>query len=108
MNAARLRSWITLILAILILIPSLWGFGSKFLEFVHVYRGQADGAFAIAPILNYLLASAGFFLLLMWAAMNGMFHDIEGPKYTLLEREAELDAQPSRPPSNRNETDVQI
>jgi nitrogen fixation-related uncharacterized protein len=101
MNSQRLRSWITLILAILILIPSLWGFGSKFLEFIHMYRQQADGAFAIAPILNYLLASAGFFLLLLWAARNGMFHDIERPKYTLLEREAELDAEehPSAPPT---------
>ena len=106
MNSARLRSWITLILAILILIPSLWGFGSKFLEFVHVYRGQADGAFAVAPILNYMLASAGFFLLLLWAAMNGMFHDIERPKYALLEREAELDAeQKSAPPTARDQAD---
>ena len=47
---------------------------------------------AIAPILNYLLASVGFFLLLMWAAMNGMFHDIERPKHKLLEQEEQLDA----------------
>ena len=96
MNAARLRSWITLILALLILPISLWGFGSKLIEFISVYRERTDGAFAVAPILNYMLASAGFFLLLLWAAMNGMFHDIEGPKHTLLEREAELDAQQAR------------
>ena len=75
----------------LILIPSLWGFGSKFLEFIAIYRGDVDGAFAIAPILNYLLASIGFLLLFFWAAANGMFHDIERPKYQLLEREEELD-----------------
>lgn len=92
MNSARLRNRITAILAIAILITSLWGFGSKFVEFVHLYRGEVDGAFAIAPIVNYLLASAGFFMLLMWATFNGMFHDIEKPKYTLLEREAKLDA----------------
>ena len=106
MNAARIRWWITLVLALLILPISLWGFGSKLVEFINVYRGRADGAFAVAPIVNYMLASAGFFLLLLWAAMNGMFHDIERPKHTLLEREAELDAQqagrkpPSRPPSD--------
>ena len=93
MNSTRLRNQITLVLAVAILIPSVWGFGSKFVEFVRLYRGEVDGAFAIAPIVNYLMASAGFFLLLIWATANGMFHDIEKPKYTLLEREKELDAQ---------------
>ncbi len=51
-----------------------------------------DGAFAIAPIMNYLLASTGFALLLGWAACNGMFSDIEKPKRTMLETEAALDA----------------
>ena len=82
---------ITLVLAVLILVPSLWGFGTKFSEFIAIYRGEVDGAFAIGPILNYLLASLGFLLLLVWATANGMFHDIEQPKYTLLEIEAELD-----------------
>lgn len=93
MNSNRLRNRITLVLAIAILIPSIWGFGSKFVEFVRIYRGEVDGAFAIAPIVNYLMASAGFFLLLIWATANGMFHDIEKPKYTLLERENQLDAE---------------
>lgn len=86
-NANRWRSRVTLLLALLILIPSCWGFGSKFLEFIAIYRGEVDGAFAVAPILNYLLASTGFLLLFFWAAMNGMFHDIERPKYTMLENE---------------------
>ena len=93
MNSSIWRSRITLLLAVAILIPSLWGFGSKFVEFVQLYRGDVDGAFAVAPVINYLLASAGFFLLLLWATMNGMFHDIERPKYTLLDREELLDAE---------------
>ena len=88
---SRWRGRVTLLLAILILVPSLYGFGSKFIEFLHIYSGEVDGAFAIAPILNYLLASGGFLLLLLWAICHGMFHDIEKPKYSLLEREAELD-----------------
>ena len=92
-NANRLRSRVTLLLALLILIPSCWGFGNKFLEFVAIYRGEVDGAFAVAPILNYLLASTGFLLLFFWGAMNGMFHDIERPKYTMLETERLLDEQ---------------
>jgi hypothetical protein len=94
--ASRWTSRVTLILAVLILIPSLLGFAGKFLEFVHVFSGETDGVFAITPIVNYLLATCGFLLLLLWATVNGMFHDIERPKYTLLEREAELDRQPSR------------
>ena len=88
--SSRWTARITLILAILILVPSLYGFGRKFIEFLHVFSGEADGAFAIAPILNYLLASCGFLLLLLWAIAHGMFHDIEKPKYTMLEQEEEL------------------
>jgi len=93
MNRSRLRSHVTLVLAILILIPSFFGFGSKFVEFFAIYSGEADGAFAVAPILNYLLASLGFFMLLLWAAANGMFHNIEKPKITMLEIEQRLDRE---------------
>ena len=88
---SKARSWVTLVLVIAILIPSLYGFGSKFIEFVMTFREARDGAFAVTPIVNYLLASIGFFLLLLWATMNGMFRDIEAPKHDLLKREQELD-----------------
>jgi hypothetical protein len=76
---------------LVILLPCAYGFGSKFWELIVICRGDMTGAFAIAPILNYLLASAGFLLLLGWAAANGMFHDIEQPKQTMLEHERWLD-----------------
>jgi hypothetical protein len=79
------------IMALAVLVPSLYGFGTKFVEFVALYRGDVEGAFAISPILNYLLASLGFLLLFGWAAMRGMFRDVEGPKYVMLENEAALD-----------------
>ena len=88
---ARLRNKITLVLAVLILIPSIWGFGTKFVELYHVYSGDVDGAFAVAPIINYLLASAGFFLALLWAISNGMLKDIEAPKHAMLQNEQALD-----------------
>ena len=90
-RANRIRNWVTALLALLILSPSLWGFGSKFLEFVALYRGDSGGAFAIAPIVNYVFASSGFLLLFLWAIANGMFHDIEQPKHQMLENEEELD-----------------
>ncbi|HWB09563.1 MAG TPA: hypothetical protein VG826_10075 [Pirellulales bacterium] len=77
--------------ALLILLPCMYGFCTKFWELVVICRGDMTGAFAIAPIVNYLLASAGFLLLLGWAAINGMFRDIERPKQTMIEHERWLD-----------------
>jgi len=81
----------TLVFALVILIPCFYGFGRKFLELLKLTRGEVDGAFAISPVLNYLLASLGFFFLFCWAITQGMFHDIEEPKQTMLENERMLD-----------------
>jgi len=87
----KLQVRITLLLAVLILIPSGYGFAGKFIELIRVYRGESEGAFAVAPMMNYLLASLGFFCLLLWASAHGMFRDIESPKYELLQHEELLD-----------------
>ncbi len=92
-TSARTRLWVTTALALLILIPSMLGFADKFYQLIVLVQGESDGAFAITPVLNYLLASLGFLCLLLWAAMNGMFHDIEAPKYKMLETELKLDAE---------------
>ena len=81
----------TIIFALVILIPSFVGFANKFREFILIFRGDVDGVFAITPIVNYLLASLGFFFLFCWAIGHGMFRDIERPKYTMLENERKLD-----------------
>lgn len=83
---------ITLFFAIVILTPSMIGFVMKFTEFVHTFRDDSQGAFAITPMVNYLLASLGFFCLLLWSISNGMFRDMETPKQIMLERDAMLDA----------------
>lgn len=85
------RSRLTWIFAILILVPSMLGFGAKFVEFVRTFRSTSDGIFAITPIINYILASLGFLCLLTWAAANGMFRDIERPKHRMLDEQLELD-----------------
>jgi nitrogen fixation-related uncharacterized protein len=90
---SRAARWTALVLALVILVPSLWGFGSKFVELLALARHQGEGAFAITPVLNYVLASLGFLLLFGWAAANGMFHDVERPKLLLLERERLLDQE---------------
>lgn len=102
---SRLRGIITLLLAVAILVPSMWGFGTKFYEFVLLARGDTEGVFAVTPVINYLLASLGFLCLLGWAAANGMFHDIEQPKRTMLDVERRLDAasHTALPPGHEKE-----
>ena len=92
-STTRTHRMVMLLMAVAVLVPSLFGFGTKFLEFIALYRGDVDGAFAISPILNYLLASLGFLFLFGWAALGGMFRDIEAPKYTMLENEMRLDEE---------------
>ena len=83
----------TVIMGILILLPSMVGFINKLFEFKNVLQGDIDGLFTLTPIANYTFASLGFFCLLIWATAQGMFHNIEGPKHTMLDREGDLDSE---------------
>ncbi|QDU62986.1 hypothetical protein Pan216_38600 [Planctomycetes bacterium Pan216] len=84
---------VTAILAVVILAPCLYGFSAKFAEFVATAQHDELGVFAILPVFNYTLASLGFVMLMIWAMFQGMFRDIEQPKYTMLEQEAMLDGE---------------
>lgn len=89
----RSFAWkLTIAFGVVILLPCLVGFVIKFSELLALTNAPEDGGFSITPVINYLLASAGFFFLLLWAALNGMFSDLERPKYLMLENERELDA----------------
>lgn len=92
-TAANLRKqrWVALIFALIVLVPSGFGFFRKLHELVLLTRGDVDGAFAITPVVNYLLTSLGFLFLFLWAILNGMFGDIERPKLAMLETERRLD-----------------
>ncbi len=97
-RSTRAKRLIVAGMALAVLVPSLYGFGTKFLEFIALYRGDVDGVFAITPILNYLLASLGFLCLFGWAALGGMFHDVERPKQVMLDNEARFErTAPWRP-----------
>lgn len=87
----RTRQIVFWCISLAIILPGGYGFVAKFIEFIHTLRSDADGGFTIIPIMNYLLIAAGFTCLLVWAVIHGMFRDIEKPKYTMLEREAQLD-----------------
>lgn len=90
-QSTRRQRLVMLVMALAVLLPSLYGFGSKFIEFIALYQGDVEGVFAISPISNYLLASLGFLCLFGWAALHGMFRDIEQPKRTMLANERALD-----------------
>jgi hypothetical protein len=100
-SSGRRNLIVTVLFAVAVLIPSLYGFSGKFIEFIAVFRGESDGVFAITPIVNYLLATLGFFCLFGWALMQGMFSDIERPKQTVLENEEWLDRQLGYAPAPR-------
>lgn len=88
------KKWKTIaviVMAAAILPVSAYGFGSKLYEFFETARESKAGVFAVTPIVNYLLVGIGFLFLLAWAVLTGMFHDIEAPKYRMLEREQQLD-----------------
>lgn len=81
------------VIAAVILIPGAVGFAEKIVQFVHTLDAEEGGRFTIVPLMNYLLIALGFLLLLLWGVAHGMFRDIEGPKYAMLDREAALDAR---------------
>jgi len=96
-KTSRTQNIVVAIMAAVILGFCFFGFGSKFVEFIHLVKtddfAASEGVFAVAPIVNYLLASMGFLCLLGWAAAQGMFHNIEEPKQTMLDLDAQLDAE---------------
>ena len=83
------------VMAVVILGFCCFGFGSKFVELVRLVTTDSvaatEGVFAVAPLSNYLFASAGFLCLLGWAAAQGMFRNIEAPKHTMLDVDSQLD-----------------
>ena len=93
----RKKTMLITCMALIILIPAGVGFTKKLVEFFHTYSEVEGGAFALLPIANYMLVTAGFCCLLGWAIAHGMFRDVERPKHTMLETEAKLDAAEGHP-----------
>lgn len=85
--------WLTWLFSACVLIPTILGFANKFLDLVLVVQGDEDGAFAVTPIVNYLLATAGFLCLFFWTAMQGAFQDLDRPSQVMMENEKRLDEQ---------------
>lgn len=88
----RVPLW-TWVVGAAVLIPSILGFANKFLDLIIVAQGDEEGAFALTPMINYLLATAGFFCMLIWAVAQGAFHDLNAPSREMFENEQELDRE---------------
>ena len=52
------------------LVPAGVGFTVKYLDLLILFGSGEEGAFAIMPIMNYLLSSLGFFMLFFWAVRH--------------------------------------
>jgi hypothetical protein len=74
-------------------VPAGVGFTVKYLDLLILFGSGEEGAFAVVPIMNYLLSSLGFFMLFFWAVKHGMFREIESTKRAMLETEKALDAR---------------
>lgn len=86
------------VFALIFFVPAGVGFTAKLYEFAVTAGAEAsgrfeDGRFALIPLANYLLVFGGMACLLVWAVYNGMFKDVEAPKYTMLENERKLEEE---------------
>lgn len=92
-----LKNVVVATIAGLILLPASYGFFEKLTLFIQAVRRDQVAGFTFIPVVNYLVVTAGMACLLGWAIYNGMFRDIEKPKYDMLSREAALDRLEGRP-----------
>ncbi len=87
---SRLPNAVSILFIFIVLMAGVF-FIRKLYDLAYIAMYLPDGAFAVTPVVNYLLAGVGFLCMLGWAAYNGMFHDIEKPKQTMLDNEHQLD-----------------
>lgn len=90
-NSNRVQMWVTVIFGLVVFIPCALGFGNKLLELIHLSRGDAEGRFALTPVVNYLLATLGFLCMFLWGAMRGTFHNVEDAKQRMLDDDQRID-----------------
>jgi hypothetical protein len=88
---SRKKTIVVVTIGVLILVPAAYGFVEKLMLFILAVKRDMIAGFTIIPVVNYLIVTAGMACLLVWAIAHGMFRRIEQPKYTMLDREAQID-----------------
>ena len=101
-RGSRLRTWVVTGMAAIIIFITAPAFAEKIVALAELVgqvseEGKEESAFAITPLVNYILATFGFICLGSWAAMHGMFTNVEDPKETMLDTERQLDALDNEP-----------
>jgi nitrogen fixation-related uncharacterized protein len=82
--------------AFLVVIFAGLGFSYKLSQFIRTMVNKEVQGFALVPVTTYFVVGIGYLCLFVWSYLQGHYKDVEGPKYRLLEREAELDAERER------------
>ena len=87
------RSYRPLITWIVLTAVAIGGgtFCLKLYEFIRTANEGSLPGFAFATVFSYFIATAGFLCLAVWAYLKGHYHDLEEPKFRLLQNEDELD-----------------
>ncbi|HBB41344.1 MAG: hypothetical protein COW73_11900 [Nitrospirae bacterium CG18_big_fil_WC_8_21_14_2_50_70_55] len=92
MRDSRVLTWF----AILVVVCAGMGFFYKLTEFIRTMLANEIQGFALISVSTYLVVAIGYLCLFIWSYLQGHYRDVEGPKYWLLEHEAELDAEHRR------------
>ena len=58
----------------------------KLFAFLKTIKKDELAGFAFDPILVYGFVAMGFLFMLAWAYLSGQFHDVERPKFDMIER----------------------
>ena len=82
--------------AFLVVIFAGLGFSYKLSQFIRTMVNKEVQGFALVPVTTYFVVGIGYLCLFVWSYLQGHYKDVEGPKYRLLEREAELEAEHER------------
>jgi len=82
--------------AFLVVVFAGLGFTYKLSQFIRTMLNDEVEGFALVPVTTYFIVGIGYLCLFIWSYLQGHYKDVEGPKYRLLEREAEYDAERDR------------
>ena len=86
-----MRSAVVLGFAVAVLVIAGLGFAYKMTEFAAtIVKDDVEGFGAVA-VGMYLIGMLPIVFLTLWAVLTGRFHDVERPKFRLLELDREIE-----------------
>jgi len=90
-SAWSVRQIAVIVFAVVVLCVAGLGFAYKMTEFaMTIVKDDVEGFGAVA-VAVYLTGMVPIVLLTLWAVFTGKFHDIERPKFRMLELDREIE-----------------